>query len=591
MLIAISLLALVFSANATADDLFPSVYYDFDGHENFEFSNANDSNAYVNGFLRKGILLSDQCLSLSLDKYKISDQATILFWFKPNWGYYQNKSGDLISHSFLSMKWKNGGYMVLSDGWWESKGGGVNTYFILNNKDLSNARSKITYIKDQWVHIAISWDAEKGRLRLYKNGEIVSEKINEFMVNEYLDELFVGCDKGTTIYGQRFMDGILDELKIYNTELSQEQVVFQSDTTQQEFAELKYKYLDHFEISTDDELRTPENRIVFDSYPASWQTKAQARKTMKRLYDAGINVYIPSVWYGDGARFDSKIAPHAAYKGNGKPLKYLIEIAHQYGIEVHPWLTVAYRSKNILPSFFEDGTPPKAFEVHSPEFRDFIVNLVSELVDNYDIDGINLDYIRTMGVSKSKLAEKLYRDKYKEDLLNQLHKLDKNQAWSKNVQDFINYPIDEIVSRVSQVVRKTRPDIILSVDGHPSPSFLGESRQGRNEIKWLNNGLIDIVFAMNYSMEIDYSKIDLLMNELDDPKKVIVLLGLFDKDTIDRDKQVDRHPIDVEKLIHYSRSKWNNGIALYPYSMMSIETHSLLRNELFKYNVGTKWPN
>jgi len=591
MLKVISLLVLVFSANAIADDVFPSVYIDFDNQEKMQFINENDNYVYVDGVSRKGILLSKQCLSLSLNKYKISDQATISFWFKPNWGYYQNISGNLISHSFLSMKWKNGGYMILSDGWWESKGGGLSTYFILNNKGLSNVHSKIRYIKDQWVHMAISWDAKKGRLRLYKNGEMISEKINEFMVNEDLDELFVGCDKGTTIYGQRFLDGTLDDLKIYSKELNQKQILFQSDATEYEFKKLKYKYLDDFITLTDDELRASENRVVFDSYPASWQTKAQAKKTIERLYDAGVNVYVPCVWYGDGARYDSKIAPHAAYKGNGKPLKYLIEIAHQYGIEVHPWLTVAYRPKNILPSFYDVGTPPKAFEVHNQKFRDFIVNVVSELVQNYDIDGINLDYIRTMGVSKSELAIKLYRDKYKGDLLKQLHKLDKNQAWSKNVQSFINYPIDEIVSRVSQVIRKNRPDIILSVDGHPNPSFLGESRQGRNEIKWLNDGLIDIVFAMNYSMEIDYSKIDLLMNELSDPNKVIILLGLFDKDSPDYDKQPVRSPTDVEKLINFSRSKWANGIALYPYSMMNNDMHSLLKNKLFKYNVKTKWPN
>lgn len=556
--------------------------FSFDTNLVYKNYGGYDAASLVDGVIGKGINVNKSCLEIPIQKLK--NKGSISFWVKPYWGYYDNKDSVLTSHSFFSMKWSNGGYLILSDGWWEDKGGALNTYFVFNNKDLLNVHSKIKFKKNVWSHLVVTWNALSNEIKLFHNGKQVASKTKNFILSQSSGLLYLGCDKGAHSSKGRYLDGVIDELEIYNVELSEEDINDRFKTQVIKNGDISYLYPN--DKLNQKDLKRGEIRAAFDSYPGSWKTKAQAEATIKRLHESGFNVYIPCVWYGDGARYDSEVAPHAKYKGDGKPLEYLIEVAHKYDIEVHPWITVTYRSADFLPSYYEKGTPPNAFEVHKKSFRDFIVSIAHELITKYDIDGLNLDYVRTMGVSKSPFVQNEFEKKYKKTLSSQLKKLDLKQKWPAELQEFINAPIDEIINRISLARTQYKPDIIISVDGHPEPLFMGESRQGRNELKWLNSGLIDIVFAMEYSMSIDYEKIDLVKRDAIDSARVIVLMGVFNKTKPATSRTVEQ----VEKLIMFSRIRWNNGIALYPYFFMTDSLHSSLSDGLFSIRSKPEWP-
>lgn len=564
----------------------PIESFTFDTNLEFMTYGGSDTVTLVEGVKGKAININENCLKIPIKK--LGERGSISFWMKPNWGYYEHEDSVLTSHTFLSMKWKNGGYLSFSDGWWENSGGALNTYFIFNNIDLLNVSSKIKYKKDTWSHLVVTWDSRLNEIRLFHNGKNSATKRKVFSVGESSGTLYLGCDKGTHSSKGRYLNGTIDLLEIYNVALSETEVIDRFKS-----ANVKTNNISQLDLTNhqhDNNAYTNEIRAVFDSYPASWQTRAQAEATIKRLYESGFNVYIPCVWYGDGARYDSEIAPHAKHKGEGKPFEYLIKVAHKYGIEVHPWITVTFRSSRnsseFLHEYYDKGTPPNAFEVHKKSFRDFIVTIAHELITNYDIDGLNLDFIRTMGVSKSHFVLSEFQKKYKKTLASQLKMLDSKQKWPMELQEFVNKPIDDIVERISQIRAESEPQLILSVDGHPEPLFMGESRQGRNELKWLNNGLIDIVFAMEYSMNIDYERIDLVKKDAIDPARVIVLMGAFNKTK----PNTSRSAKQVEKLIHFSRSRWNNGIALYPYYYMTDALHALLGDGSFSVRSQPKWP-
>lgn len=106
------------------------------------------------------------------------------------------------------------------------------------------------------------------------------------------------------------------------------------------------------------------------------------------------------------------------------PLRYLLSLAHRYGIEVHAWLNIYYAWSDTKtpppPSHVVakhpdwiltdargvrmDQVPPSKWKSERMEgyfvspgvtdFRGHMVNIVRELITNYDIDGIHLDYIR-----------------------------------------------------------------------------------------------------------------------------------------------------------------------------------------------------
>src|SRR6185295_11309482 len=85
-------------------------------------------------------------------------------------------------------------------------------------------------------------------------------------------------------------------------------------------------------------------------------------------------------------------------------------------IEVHPWFTLTLRQSDIFPEFALSGMPMKAFDIHNPQFRELMLKLVEEVVTDYDVDGVNLDYVRAVGLCSSVACQQEYKQKYKRDL-------------------------------------------------------------------------------------------------------------------------------------------------------------------------------
>lgn len=143
---------------------------------------------------------------------------------------------------------------------------------------------------------------------------------------------------------------------------------------------------------------------------------------MDSLKRAGINAIFPAMFNNGYTHFPSltmlsvageQIAPK--FRGRDV-LAELIAEAHRVGIEVHPWLEYGFAA-----SFGNNGGPilqnnPNwagkrlstgnaqddeatgggfywMSQAH-PDVRDFLIGLAVEIVDNYDVDGIQLDRVR-----------------------------------------------------------------------------------------------------------------------------------------------------------------------------------------------------
>jgi uncharacterized lipoprotein YddW (UPF0748 family) len=92
------------------------------------------------------------------------------------------------------------------------------------------------------------------------------------------------------------------------------------------------------------------------------------------------------------------------------PLAFLISDAHAAGLEVHAWFNVyKIRSSGPVPVTVPLH-PSRAhalwtvqysgetwFDPGLPEVRSYLLNVAMDLVKNYDIDGLNLDYVRYPG--------------------------------------------------------------------------------------------------------------------------------------------------------------------------------------------------
>lgn len=146
------------------------------------------------------------------------------------------------------------------------------------------------------------------------------------------------------------------------------------------------------------------------------QAKAKIRKVLDNMKLANMNAVILQVRQSGTAYYQSSYEPWGYYSGHDgqryespgfDPLAYAIQEAHKRGMELHAWFNTFQTSSDhagtpavVHPEWIStlgDGTPMPRHESLSPglqEVRDYTLKVAMEIVNNYDIDGFHMDYIR-----------------------------------------------------------------------------------------------------------------------------------------------------------------------------------------------------
>ncbi len=223
------------------------------------------------------------------------------------------------------------------------------------------------------------------------------------------------------------------------------------------------------------------------------------------------------------------------------PLEFAAKKAHERGFKVHAWLNVLFTwsraeepedSHHILltnPQWFMvgcDNTRPlgNSFEMVSgtgwylspgiPEVRHYFTTIVREIIDNYDVDGIHLDYIRypsekfdfhpTVRIEYSKL----YGIDPLQIVTSQTTVKAGNEQTTElntntigNWYEFRSQKVTQMVEAISQTIQQKKRSIMLSCAVKPQ---LDEAYVlfGQDWACWLNDGLVDFVCPMNYTNNI-----------------------------------------------------------------------------------------
>ena len=307
-----------------------------------------------------------------------------------------------------------------------------------------------------------------------------------------------------------------------------------------------------------------------------WLKPSEADNVLDNIKNGGFNVFVPCVWHGRGVSWNSELAPkEPRWLENAPkvkdPLKMLIEKAHALGIEVHPWFTVVLRQRDIFPEFARVGSPDKAFNVHNPEYREYIIELMLEVVRNYDIQGINLDYIRSMGVCLSKQCIDQYKEYTGRNLLE-----DYQSRWDYSpgrtaILEWNENAVTKIVSEFSRKARKIKPNLLISVDTHPVNKRV--RMEGANAIRWANDGYIDLIYDMQYKKALDIEKFNKAKQTLNDKSKIALLVGNFERSRFNKTTVYPREASHVSS--HMEKAKElgleSQAIGLYTYKFFTKE--------------------
>ncbi len=335
---------------------------------------------------------------------------------------------------------------------------------------------------------------------------------------------------------------------------------------------------------------TIQNRYIFAGN-FSWLTKQGAQNLIRRIKRAGFNVLVPAVWKGRGAGWPTtKVRAEmkwikAGIDSKHDPLAYLIEIAHKENIEVHPWFTLSKRQANFMPRFHDTGTPDNFYNIHNEEFQSLIVDLIGEVTNNYDVDGINLDYVRSGGICESLLCRIKYAEETGNSLIVDKSIINTSSVAKNRIEKWNKGAIDKLVRNVTRDIRQIKPGLLISIDTHIDVPQL--KIQGVNTYQWLNEEVVDLVFHMQYLSvnNADLNRISNLRSKLLKPDRLVLLVGNFSFSTRRKEgrKVIQLPGLTVADYIYRGQkfSMSGNGVGLFEYSILTDEQIEEIRRGPF----------
>ena len=164
---------------------------------------------------------------------------------------------------------------------------------------------------------------------------------------------------------------------------------------------------------------------LISSSKSTDQNKALAREILDNHKKANMNAVLWQCRQGGTAYYNSSYEPWGYYAGYNDPgydpLAYAVEEAHKRGMELHAWFNVFQTSETRIqgtpaiehPEWIcrdRDGNPMTSSRAVSPGLdavREYTINVAMEIVRNYDIDGLHLDYVRWNEYSGSEISQQL----------------------------------------------------------------------------------------------------------------------------------------------------------------------------------------
>lgn len=281
--------------------------------------------------------------------------------------------------------------------------------------------------------------------------------------------------------------------------------------------------------------------VWVDAFHPGFKSSAEIDELIERALAGNYNVIVAEVLAfqdtngaGHGAYWNSSILPRATDIAGGiDPLALLCERAHARGLEVDAWLVTYRISKSwppagnaylaarphwtMVPSANRGGGPAKVgddyvFDPGSPEVQEHLIRIIRELATNYDIDGINWDYIRYTQKDAGYPADNGYTN-------SGLARYQRLYGTSSvppptgvgNWDEFRRRTIDELVRRaraeIASIETNPRQPLRHTADlicwGNAPSSFTSSSAYGlfQDWQKWMQNGWLDAGQPMIYMRE------------------------------------------------------------------------------------------
>ena len=299
--------------------------------------------------------------------------------------------------------------------------------------------------------------------------------------------------------------------------------------------------------------------------------KDELNRILDQLQETHINMVLLQTRIRGDVIYPSKIEPRSEFikstyaTADYDPLQYAVEACHQRGIECHAWFVVypmgtEAKNKRLNRTFTELNRNHlvKTFNKNvyldpgNPQTNVYILSLIKEIVSNYDIDGIHLDYIRYPEAAAG------FPDK---DTFLQY-------GYGKDRDDWRRENVNRLVYAVYDTVKALKPwvQVSSSVVGMYK-NIQGDSRRHwtayysvfQDPVDWVEKGKQDFIVPMTYySGKLFYPFVQDWASKCSD-RFIIPGLGAFQMDQ----KESRWKPSVLYDQIKFSREVKTQGNAFF----------------------------
>lgn len=290
------------------------------------------------------------------------------------------------------------------------------------------------------------------------------------------------------------------------------------------------------QFPVDQRIAQPEIRAVWLDRGTIVRAGSKARlaQIFDRLAQAGINTVFFETVNASYTIYPSQVAKEQNPLIRGwDPLADAVKLAHERDMELHAWVwTFAAGNQrhneilNLNPDYpgpvlaahpdwanydnlgnmIPVGQTKPFFDPANPQVRQYLLKLYEEIVTKYNVDGLQLDYIRypfqdpsagrSYGYGKAARAQ--FQQLTGVDPVNiSPSQPDLWQKWTT----FRTQQVDSFVAQLSQQLRQKRPNLILSVAVFPLPELERIQKIQQNWETWARQGDVDLIVPMTYALD------------------------------------------------------------------------------------------
>lgn len=347
------------------------------------------------------------------------------------------------------------------------------------------------------------------------------------------------------------------------------------------------------------------------------KSEAEIERTLNEMAQLGINTIFLETYFHGKTIFPSEVMKSYGFEGQNKifrgfdPLSCWVRGAHKRNMTLHVWFESfyignklpqedAYNILAVRPTWGNrnkennaSNEPVAHISEHrgyfidpaNPEVVDFLTKLILEICARYNIDGVNLDYVRypvsAKATSSNYAASNWGYTPYAREEFKKNYGIDPveisadSAMWNK----WDMYRQDRITKYVANIKDALKDrGVVLSAVIFPDYKTSLETKQ-QNWQRWSSYNYVDALTPL--ILTADYNLADNMLDELrrKTSSRTKIYPGLFVG-------FMEGESEDLLKQIHIIRNRNLEGVVLFDWAHMDKKYSDVLRTSVFKAQCG-----